>query len=1021
MSHVPATIPAVLRRPVVWALFYGLLFAFSVYAVWRIPVEVLPRFDYPQVSIIAHDPGATAEEMETLITRPLEGQLMGLSNLTTLRSAMSEGTVQITARFREGTSNTLDLQSVNGALGRAQAELPPGIQPYAEVMGNAINEVADYATRIPSSVSPVSVLTAIEANVVPALRALPGVQRVEVFGVGNDALWVQPDPLALRRYGLSLTDIEKVLRQQVVLGPAGYVTLGHQDVVIEMRHLPQHSKQLLSILIPCKGGSVPLGAIAHVIQAPIPVHSAVRLNGRSTVALIIFKQPGASTVPVMKEVEQSLNQLKTQLPEGVAWKRIYSQAHLVGLIGHDLGMDLIFGGLLAIVALFWVLGFQRSVWGLAFSIPASLLLGVAALYLFGQSLNLLTFGALSVGIGLLADDGVIVMESIYHCWEEGDGTAEGIWNGLRSIVSPDVSGTLTTVCVFLPLFLVSGLAGLFFSPFALAISLALLASLLISLTLLPLYMFAAGRHPTLGQGSGKAFLEWLHEGNRRLLDVTLKRPRWSLAVCVVLLVVSCAGMAFVPVNFLPLPNEGVLLDGFTLPPGSSLTETVRTVDKLSAKIRRDKDVADVFARIGSARDTAYTEPSSSGEIQVVLRQGVNPNHLDTIAARLTREMQFPGVLQSFDTPTIERVGESLSGLPQPFVVRIYGERLKVLRNLSEKVSQRLKTTGAMSDIFNNDGYPVTQLQIEPKMAAMSVYGISPANLMQQLDLGLFGQVVAQIPQGNTHLDLYLRFAKAHHLSVDALRQMLIRTGKGFTPLGQLATVSWVVMPNLVRHYDGARSIEVLATPTRSLSAAVRAAKQALSGLALPSGYRIAYGGLLHQLEGAGLQLLLAIILAIVLLLGILLIQFDNLRIPGILLLEMPLAFTGGALALWVSGVGMNATGFVGFITIIGISLNHGIVLLYRAVQNEKSGMAPAEAVREAVSVRFRPIVLTTLTAMLGMLPTALGLGRGAAPEQGLAIVIIGGVLWSSILSTNLIPALYLHWHSRRQNHPVTQG
>ncbi|MDE3208886.1 MAG: efflux RND transporter permease subunit, partial [Pseudomonadota bacterium] len=421
--------------------------------------------------------------------------------------------------------------------------------------------------------------------------------------------------------------------------------------------------------------------------------------------------------------------------------------------------------------------------------------------------------------------------------------------------------------------------------------------------------------------------------------------------------------------------------------------------------------------IGSAQGTAYTEPSSSGEMQVVLKKSVNPNHLDAIARQLKQQMQFPGVLQSFDTPTIERVGESLSGLPQPFVVRIYGQHLDVLRRLSKAVSTRLKATGTMSPVFNNDSYPVTQLQVSPKSSALSVYDITPASLMNQLNLALFGQVVAQVPQGNTHLDLYLRLSGVHQMTIQDLRQILIRTGKGFTPLGQLAHVSWVVMPNLIRHYDGGRSIEVLASPSGSLGAAVSAARKALSGLKLPSGYRIAYGGLLRELEAAGWQLLFAVILAVILLLGILLIQFDTARIPGILLLEMPLAFTGGALALWVSGVGMNATGFVGFITIIGISLNHGIVLLYRAVQNEKSGMVPDEAVKEAVAVRFRPIMLTTLTAILGMLPTALGLGRGAAPEQGLAIVIIGGVLWSSILSTNLIPALYLHWHVRRNPSP----
>lgn len=1000
------------RRPLFWLLLYSALCAASLYALWQIPVEVLPTFNYPQVSVIVHYPGATAEELETLVTRPLEGQLLALQDLDSVRSVMRSGVVSITARFRNHTNATLDLQSVYGAIARARAQLPAGVEPEAEPLGNAINEVADYATHIHAGVSPGRVLAAIRSNIAPALRALPGVQRVEVFGSGDEALWIQPDPVSLQHYDVSVAELAAAVRAHVLLNPAGYLSLGHQDVLMEARDLPRTTAALDEVRVPGADGAIPLHDLARVIRAPVPIHSAEFLNGRPSVALIVIKQPGASTVPVTRAVQQALQSLASELPAGVTWVPIYSQAHLVSLIGHDLGRNLLIGGVLAIGVLFWILGLHRSVWVLAVSIPLSLIFGIAVLYLAGETLNLLTFGALSVGIGLLADDGIIVLESIYHRWERGNPGFEGVWMGLKDIAAPDASGTLTTVAVFVPLLFVGGLAGLFFSPFALAITVALLASLVVSLTLLPLLLVYIGAPPPRLRGSGVRFLEWLERQNRRLLGLTLYAPLSALGVCIALLVVSVAAMVFVSVNFLPLPNEGVLLDSFALPPGASLVETEKAVHAISARFRRNPDVANVLARIGSASNTTYTEPSSAGEIQVALKSDVNPNKLDAVAARLLKTAQMPGVQQSFDTPTVERLGESLSGLPQPFVIDLYGSHLDTLRRLSEAVSARLRHVKLLTGIFNNDAYPVTQLQIEPEPLALTLAGLTPAALMTQLTPALQGEILARIPQGNYFLDLYMRLAAAPYLDLKGLRGLPVHTPRGWVPLGQLANTRLVVGPNQIRHLDGARSIEILATPLGPLSSAIHEARTALKGLTLPAGYRLAFGGLFPQLEHMALALVVAAAVALLLIIGILLIQFSTLRIAGILLLELPLAFTGGTLALAVSGVGLNATGLVGFLTVIGISLNHGIVLLHRARRNVALGLRDDEAVRDAVHVRFRPILLTTLTAVLGMLPTALGFGRGAEPEQGLAIVVVGGLIWSSLLSTNLIPALYLRWGRR---------
>ncbi len=818
---------------------------------------------------------------------------------------------------------------------------------------------------------------------------------------------------AMRRYGVPVTALVQAVKSQVLLEPAGFVTMGHNDVLIEVRHLPVRIAQLEQVPVATPHGTMPLHALARIVRAAVPTHNAVALDGRPSIALVIVKQPGASTLAVTKAVQKTLDQTRSELPSGVSWIRTYSQGHLVHLVSADLGRNLLIGAVLAVLVLFWILGAGRGIVALAMSIPLSLALAIAALHAFGQDLNLMTLGALTVAVGLLADDAIIVLESIYHRWEQGDAHWDGIRNGLESIVIPDITGTLTNIAIYVPLLFVGGLVGLFFIPFSLAMILALLASLLVSLSFTPLTLGFLHAKPSAGTNSGLGLLQRLEHWNEKLFDWVSRSPRTSLAITFGVLALSLAGLVLVPVSFLPLPNEGVLLESFTLPPGSSLLDTRAAVGTITQRLLKDSVVAHVYARIGSSSSTSYTEPAYAGEIQVVLKRGVSVNALDAIGKRIQRESQLPGVQLAVDTPTIERVGESLSGLPQPFVIHVFGSDVAQLRKLSETIAAKLHRINALSDVFNNDGYPVTQLLIEPETQALAVHKMTPASLYKQLDALINGEVVSRVPEGNVPLTLYLRLADAPQRSMAALATLPILTPGGWAPLSQLARIKLASTPNQIEHIAGARALDILATPNGPIGSTIAAVQRALVGLHMPAGYRIAFGGLYAQIEQAALGLLVAALAAFVIMIGILLLQFEGLLIPAILLLEIPLALTGGTVALVVSGVGLNATGMMGFLTLIGIGLRQSIVLLDRVRHNEAAGMPVEEAVHEAIRVRFRPIMLTAITAILGMLPTALGLGEGAAPEQGLAVVILGGLIWSVLRSTNLIPGLYLYWRRKQ--------
>ncbi len=1002
------SIGRIVLRPALWIIVYAGLIGYSIYALLNISVEVLPALNFPAISVVTHLPGTTATAMETMVATPLEGQLLGLPNVTDVRSTISDGLVETDLRFASGTDPNTDLQAVNGAINRARANLPPAAQPLTEIMGNAINEVADYAVQIPADVPAALVSRIIAGTIVPELRAVSGVQIVDSAGIGGETLWVQPDLGALQRAHIPVSAIATALAGQVSLAPGGYLTLGHQDTLIELHNLPSKITGLDATPIAGPHGPIVLGALARIVRTTLPTRQRELLDGRPSISLTVFKQQGASTLPVTRNIAAVLAKAAHQVPQGVRFIRIYDQGHLVHAVGADLQRNLIIGGVLAVAVILFVLGAGSGAWLLAFSIPISLLLAVAGLYAAGQSLNLMTLGAITVALGLVADDAIIVLESICHRWEVGDESWPGIMRGLSDIAAPDIIGTLTTILVFVPLLFTGGLAGLFFIPFALAMVFALLASLLVSLTLIPLGLSLirqGGRIPKPARSSARLLI-WLRSQNRRVFHFVQRHPRWSLGGCAVLFLFSIAAMSLVSVNFLPLPNEGVLLESFTLPPGTALLDTQVTINSIVSRISANPDVAHTLARIGSAQGSAFTEPAYAGEIEILLKPSAVANSLDHIAAQILQQTQTRAVQTGIDTPTVERLGESLSGLPQPFEIQLFGSDFATMSPLANKITTRLAKVNGLSSVFNNDGYPETQINVQPRSAAMAAAGLTPAELSNQLAELLGGQVVTQVPDGNMAIPIYVRLADPSALSLASLATLPVGN-QSSTPLGQLARISLVTSPNQFHHIGGARAFDILATPTTAPGSAIANARQALSSLQLPADYRINYGGLYPMLERAALGLVLAAVAAMALMAGVLFLRFGGQRAPGLLMFQIPLAMTGGALALAASGLGLNGIGIVGFLTLAGVSLNHGIVLLDRAQSNEDLGMSPEIAMEEALDVRFRPIFLTTVVAVLGMLPTALGFGIGAAPEQGLAIVIAGGIVWSTLLSTNLIPALYI--------------
>ncbi len=660
-----------LQRPVIF-IFAAILLALSGLSSLRmLPVDLFPNLNYPLINIITHYPAGTSEDMEQLITRPIETAMLGLNDLQRVRSTSAPGFSQISVEFNWGLDAEQARQRVFSRLAQISAQLPVNARPELENIGSSL---AMLSTYILQGDDPVALRSWAQYQLAPRLAILKGVARVQVMGGGERAWRVDIDPLKLQQSGLNINTVSDAIYHANILNTGGYIEQQGRDLLIRTDGRLLTLADLKKVVVGKSnhGVIISLANIADIYQGTKPQRYNITANTLPAVALIIQKQPRASSLKVSNRVDQALSEI--HLPQSAHLSKFYDQAEIIGLTYQNMRNHLLMGAILAILSVIFILGHNRTTYVIAITFPLTVLATFGIMHSLNLGLNLMTLGALTVAIGMVADDAIVVLENIDRHRNLGQSPWDATLIGVREIIGADISGTLTVLAAFAPLVLVSGLAGRLFHPFGLSFSILLLFSLLLSLTIIPLaavyWMRPAKQKTENNLTPGERWLKWLEKMNLNLLDHLMHYKKSTLLLAVIVLAGSSVLLLFNPIRFLPLLDENSLLLSYQLAPGSSLTESNRVGLELEQAILSMPKVQAVFRRTGSPESSFYLEGPEQGELVVRLNMGQQVNALQ-IKQKLEQLLASkPGIIGQVVDPTSEKLDESFSGMPGLFGITL---------------------------------------------------------------------------------------------------------------------------------------------------------------------------------------------------------------------------------------------------------------------------------------------------------------------------------------------------------------
>ena len=996
-----------LRHPIALLLGVALLGFGGIASLRGLPVDLFPRLDYPLINVITHYPAGTAQDMEQLITRPVENAMLGLINLRRVRSTSAPGFSQVTVEFTWGVDVLQARQLVSSRL--ATVTLPAGTRPELENIGTSLAMLSTYTL---SGGDPVAVRAWAQYQLAPRLAALPGIARVQVMGGAKAAWRIDVDPLALRRHHLTTDAIAAAIRMANVLDTGGYLEAHGRDLLVrtEGRLLGLEDLKQVTVGHGPDGRPVRLSDVAQVFTGAEPQRYVITSNRLPAVAFTIQKQPGASTLAVSRAVDKRLAGMA--MPEGVRLQKFYDQAEIIGLAYRNMRDNLLMGALLAIIAVIFILGRNRTSLVIAITFPLAVLGTFWVMNGLGLGLNLMTLGALTVAIGMVADDAIVVLENIDRHRTLGQSPWRAALIGTREILGADVSGTLTVLAAFAPLVIVGGLAGRLTHAFGITFSVLLFFSLLLSVTLIPLaaayWMRPQSEVGAYGEGPGALAVHWFERFNLHLLDGLLRHRGKTLLVSLLLLTGSLALLAFNPARMLPLLDEDSLLLSYGLAPGTSLSESNRVGDELEQRLLALPEIKAVFRRTGSPGASFYIEGSNEGELVVRLDRAKAPDPL-VVKAEIDRLLaETPGVIGRVNEPTTEKLDESFSGLPALFGITLYGNDLNQLYASAAQVEAAARKVKGLANVVNNTKVPVDQLRVAVDRAALARFDVRAADVARAVRTAMQGEVIGEVIINQKPIALFLRYANDRRLRLGDLNQVLVPNAKGQTlPLEQVARIKQQSSHPMIEHQRGLRTLTLTAEIDGNPLAVIRRLDKAVSDLHLPAGIQWGYTGEYGELLRTGGQLLWVLLASALLVYGIIAIQLGNLLDPAVVLVKLPLDFMGAALALFITRQHLDITVAIGFITLTGVATNNGIMLLTFTRNFRRKGMNAAAAVREAVRLRTRPMLLTHLTTLLALIPAAVGLGKGPQLLQPLGIMLFGVLTAGTLLTLNLLPVIYV--------------
>ncbi len=1013
----------------------AVLLALGVYRASQMPVDVFPDLTAPRVTIVTESTGLASEEVERLISFPIETAVNGSAGVRRVRSASAPGISVVWVEFDWETSGTIArqrvterLQSLSGALPPEAS--PPLLAPASSVMGE-IMFIALQSERQ----NPIELRRIAEVEVRRQLLAVEGVSQVVAIGGAEKQYQILVDPQRVERFGLTLQQIVDAVERGSQNAPGGFLIEGGQESVIRILGRAQSVRDLEAIVVASRN-DVPIRIrdLANVRVGAGVRRGAASYRAQKAVILTIVKQPEADTVSTTERVDRALDSIESDLTSrGVRVHRdIFRQQDFIDTAIDNLVGVLRDGALLVVGVLFLFLWSLRPTLISALAIPISLVVAVLVLNMLGQRIDTMTLGGLAIAIGELVDDAIVDVENVVRRLRErlalpGDtrpSVLQTVLSASLEIRSSIVSATYVIMLVFLPLLFLEGLEGRLMRPLALSYLVAIFASLIVAVTVTPvLCTFLLPRAIERRGPRPPPFMAWLAKRYEPVLQASLRHPGRIAATALSVVALGLLGLFGVGRSFLPEFNEGALTINMVLAPGTSLNESDALASMAERKLLEDPAVLSVGRRTGRAERDEHVLGVETSELEVRLRPELERTTQQVFADIRERLKAVPGAQFTLGQPISHRIEHMISGQRSALSFKVFGENLGELRRVAAQIKALAETTPGLVDVSVEQVVDIPEIAVRIDAQAASSYGFSPGAAATAVGTALWGATPGRIYEAGAATPVVVKYAEEALRDLESLRRAPIPTPSGaIVPVSALADVERDLGPNYVLRENVQRRLVVTANVhDRDVQSAYEAVRAKLEAeLRRPPGVHIEYSGEFERAEAAGQRLLL---LGGIALIGIALIVFTTLRSArrtAIVLVNLPLALAGGVVGVYLSGGVLSVATTIGFITLFGIALRNGILLATRTRDLELLGVPRREAVERSARERLAPILMTAVTATLGLLPLALALGQpGSEIQAPMALVILTGLATSTILNMLVVPALMARFGGAQSGEQVS--
>ena len=1011
--------------------FVLMLVGLGMWNFTRLPIDAVPDITNVQVVVNTHSPGYTPLEVEQRVTFPLENAMAGLPRLENTRSLSRYGLSQITIVFEEGTDIYFARQQVAERVNAAKSDLPTALTPNLGPIATGLGEIFMFTVDAEpgatnndgSAVTPTDLRTAHDWIIRPQLLRVPGVVEINPIGGFKKEILVAPDPVKLLAYGLGYEDVVNALERNNENRGAGFIEHNGAQWLMRVPGQAETMDDLGAIVIEENDGlPVRIRDIGTVGLGKELRSGAATQNGREVVMSTVFMLIGENSRTVSAAVAERLEEVQASLPPGITATAVYDRTRLVDKTLATVRKNLVEGALLVIVVLFLFLGNVRAAVLTAAVIPVAMLMTITGMVRSGVSANLMSLGALD--FGLIVDGAVIIVENCLRRLGQAGRNGQMelkerlavVYDATHEVIRPALFGVFIITAVYLPIFALTGVEGKMFHPMAITVVIALVSAMILSVTFIPAGVALLFRKPI--EEKENAVVRAVRSAYRPTLLVVL-RLRWAVvAAAVVLVVVSGMAATRLGMEFVPNLDEGDIAMHALRIPGTSLDQSILQQKQLEERISEMPEVERVFAKIGTPEVATDAMPPSVADNFIMLKPREDWPDPDKPKLQVVRELEgvvnrIPGNRYEFLQPIQMRFNELIAGVRSELAVKVFGDDFEQLVELGGAIEKAISAVPGAADVAVEQATGLPVLTVVPNREALARYGLTISRVQDLVSTALGGQVAGRLYEGDKRFDIVVRLNEEQRNKTDELLGLPVQFGAdSFVPLGELASLELVNGYNQVTRENGKRRVVVTANVRgRDLGRFVRDVRAAINNqVEIPVGYWVDYGGTFKNLESAANRLGIVVPVTLLLIIGLLFMALNSFRDALVIFSGVPLALTGGIMALLVRGIPFSISAAVGFIALSGIAVLNGLVMVAFFRDLIAHGMPVREGIIEGALVRLRPVLMTALVASLGFVPMALNTGIGSEVQRPLATVVIGGIISSTLLTLVVLPALYCLVH-----------